>query len=88
VARLRQRGKTRFEFNLREKQIVGVVRRDREDADTHAGERACERFENTGLGEIEGAEDAEAAKAALGFHVRRDGSFCTYDRELGLGACD
>jgi hypothetical protein len=88
VAGCRERRKARLEFNRREEQIVGVVSRQGENADARIGERVSERFEDTDLGKVQRAEHSEAPEAALGLHIRRDGSLGANDRQLGPSACN
>ncbi len=71
-----------------QEQVVGIIRGEGKDADAGSGQGHRKRLENAGLGEIEGPGDAEAAEAALGSHVRGDGSLQADDGELRRGARD
>lgn len=67
---------------MREEKIVGVMGGEGEDADAGAGKRASERFEDAGLGKLDGTENAEAPEGALGLDVRGNGSLRADDGEF------
>jgi len=72
-----------------DQEVVGVERREGEDADAGGGQRRGQRREHAGDGEVDGAGDAKGGEVALGAHAVGDGGVAqTIDHSSSVRVID
>ena len=78
----------RFGIGVLDENVVGVVRRDREDGDSRRRERRNDGRQDAGRLERNRAGEAERAPPRLDGRARRSRTLLANDRELLIGPCD